>query len=266
MPFLASIEGTFGYGRPTLPASGQPTSNASLLIWLDAANSTSYPGSGSTWTNLVSGKTVYNFSLVNSPSSSNVVYNGTTNRSISFNGTNQYATPNTSLLSAVQTNNWQETREYWVYWRGTAGCLTMESGATTPDTTWFDAQASMENNVLAYSLWQGAVSMTPYVVFNSLTSNTWNHIIWQHNKAANTLMAYVNGVQTYSNNTVTRTTPDSVGAQFYTVLCAGSATNFGYGSGSYLGGALGIYRWYNTILTGAQIQSNYNAERTRFGR
>ncbi len=266
MPFLASIEGTFGYGRPIPTASGQPTSNASLLVWLDAANNSSYPGSGSTWTNLVSGQSAYNFGLSNAPTASNVVYNGTTNRSISFNGTNQYATPATSLLSAAQSNNWQETREYWVYWRGTAGSLTMESGATTPDTSWFDAQAAMSNTFLAYSVWQGAVSMTAYIVFNSLTSNTWNHIVWQHNKAANTLIAYVNGVQTYSNNAVSRTTPDSVGAQFYTILCAGSATNFGYGSASYWNGALGIYRWYNTILTAAQIQSNYNAERIRFGR
>jgi len=265
MPFVASVEGTFGYGRP-VPSSSQPTSNANLIIWLDAANNTSYPGSGSTWTNLVAGQTAYNFSLVNSPISSNVVYNGTTNHSVSFNGTNQYTTPNTSLLTAAQSNNWQETREYWVFWRGTPGCLTMESGATAPDTSWFDAQASMASNVLAYSLWQGNVSMTAYQVFNSLTSNSWNHIIWQHNKATTTLMAYVNGVQTYSNNTIARTTPDSASSQFYTVLCAGSATNFGYGSGSYFNGALGLYRWYNTIVSSNDIVTNYQAEKTRFGR
>jgi hypothetical protein len=265
MPFLASVEGTFGYGRPT-EQNTQPTSNANLLIWLDAANNSSYSGSGSLWTNLVTGQSAYNFSLSNSPTSSNVVYNGTTNRSISFNGTNQYATPNTSLLSAVQSNNWQETREYWTYWRGTPGCLTMESGATTPDTLWFDAQAAMSNAFLTYSVWQGTISMNPYIVSSSLTSNAWNHIVWQHNKATNTLLAYVNGVQTYSNNAVSRTTPDSASSQFYTILCAGSATNFGYGSASYWSGALGIYRWYNIILTAAQVQSNYNAERIRFGR
>lgn len=265
MPFITSVEGVFGYGHP-VPSSNQPTSNANLQIWLDAANNTSYPGSGSIWTNLVSGKTAYNFNLVNSPVSSNVVYNGTTNRSISFNGTNQYATPNTSLLTAAQSNNWQETREYWVYWRGAAGCLTIEAGTAVPDTNWFDAQASMASNVLAYSVWQGNTLMTAYQVFNSLTSNSWNHIVWQHNKATNTLLAYVNGLQTYSNNTVSRITPDSASSQFYTILCAGSVTNFGFGSGSYLNASLGLYRWYNTILSSNQVSSNYQAERTRFGR
>ena len=264
MPFITSVQGSFGYGRPVLQSVQQPTSNANLLIWLDAANSTSYPGSGTTWTNLVAGKSVYNFNLVNSPISSNVVYNGTTNRSISFNGTNQYTVPQTSLLTAAQSNNWAETREYWVFWRGTPGCLTMESGTITPDISWFDAQASMTSNVLVYSVWQG--NLTAYPVLNSLTSNTWNHIIWQHNKATNTMMAYVNGIQTYSNNAISRTTPDSTSSQFYTILCAGSATNFGYGSGSYLNAALGIYRWYNVILSANQIQLNYQAERTRFGR
>jgi hypothetical protein len=266
MPFVASVEGAFGYGRPNIQTGGQPTSNANLQIWLDAANNTSYPGSGSTWTNLVSGQSAYNFGLYNSPISSNVVYNGTTNRSVSFNGTNQYASPNTSLRTLADAGLWAETREYWVFWSGTPGCLTMESGAITPDTNWFDAQAAMSGTTLAYSLWQGNVAMTAYQVFNSLTSNTWNHIIWQHNDATNTLMAYLNVDQTKSNNAVARTTPQDGGAQFYTVLCAGSATNFGFGSGSYLNGALGIYRWYTSILTSAQINSNYQAERARFGR
>jgi hypothetical protein len=261
MPFLASIEGTFGYGRP----ANSQINTSNLQVWLDAANPNSYT-SGSTWSNLAAPGATYNFGLSNAPTTSNVVYNGTTNTSLSFNGTNQYATPTTSLLTLAQASSWAETREYWVYWRGSPGCLTMESGAATPDTSWFDAQAAMSNTFLAYSLWQGSVAMTPYVVFSAMTSNTWNHVVWQHNKGTNTLMAYVNGTQTYSNASVSRTTPDSVGAQFYTVLMAGSATNFGYGSASYMNGALGIYRWYNRILTGAQVQQNFNAERNRFGR
>jgi len=260
MPFFASVEGVLTYQRPQ-----SAIVMSTLQIWLDAANTSSWNG-GATLSNLVSGKSVYNFSLVNSPTSSNVTYNGTTNRAVSFNGSTQYATPASSLLTAAQSNNWAETREYWVYWRGTAGCLTMESGTSTPDTSWFDAQASMSNQFLAYSVWQNA-TMTAYVVNSSMTSNSWNHIVWQHNKATNTLMAYVNGVRTYSNASVARTTPDSVAeTQFYTILMAGSATNFGYGSASYMNGALGVYRWYNSILTSNQIYQNFFTEQNRFGR
>lgn len=141
----------------------------------------------------------------------------------------------------------------------------MESGSFTPDTSWYDAQASMSNTSLVYSVWQGG-AMTPYIVYGSLASNAWNHIVWAHNKATNTLLAYVNGVQTYSNASVARVTPDSYSYQFYTILMKGSATNFGYGSATNLDGALAIYRWYNTLLTSNQIQQNYTAERGRFGR
>jgi hypothetical protein len=265
MPFVGSVEGRFGYGNAQQVAGGEViTSN--LQVWLDAGSNTSYPGSGAAWSNLVAGASAYNFGLSNSPVASNVTYNGTTNRAISFDGINDYAVPNTSLLTLAQASGWAETREYWVYWRGTAGCLTMESGSQQVDLSWFDAQAAMSNNQLVYSVWQGNIGMTPYIVYTGITSNTWNHIIWQNNKATNTLSAYVNGVQTYLNNGVSRTTPDSVGTGFFPTLMAGSATNFGYGSASYMSGALGVFRWYNSFLSSNQINSNYNAERARFGR
>lgn len=263
MPIVASVAGKMAYGRPQRTQTAIVSSN--LQIYLDAANNASYPGSGTTWSNIGPAGTSYNFTLTNGPVSSNVTYNGQTNRTIFFDGTNDYTTPNTSLLSLAQANSWQETREYWVYWRGSPGCLTMESGVGTPDTNWYDAQAAMSNTTLTYSVWQGG-PMTAYPVFNALTSNTWNHIIWQHNKATNTLLAYVNGTRTYSNASIARTTPDSAGYGFYTILCAGTTTNFGSGSASYLGASLGLYRWYNRVITSNEIAQNYATERTRFGR
>lgn len=263
MPFIASVEGQFGYGRAD---TNQIVQGSNLLIWLDSTNPQSYT-SGTTWSNLVSGLTKYNNILVNSVTSSNVEYNGTTNTALSFNGTNQYMYSSSNLLGAAQSNNWQETREMWLYWRGTAGGFLQEAGTITPDTNWFDQQAAMSSNVLAYSVWNGAnITTNARVVFSSLTSNTWNHIIWQHNKATNNLLAYVNGVQTFNQTGISRTTPDSVIASFYILFAAGSATNFGYGGGSYWGGAISVFRWYNTILTSNQVLQNYNAERARFGR
>lgn len=260
MPLVASLAGSVAFGRPQQQQAQLVTTN--LQVWLDANSYTS----GATWSNLGNAGTTYNFGLSNSPTTTSITYNGTTNTALTFNGVNQYAAPKTSLLTLAQANSWAETREYWVYWPGTAGCLTMESGAAQPDLSWFDAQASMSGNNLVFSVWQGLVSMTAYVVYSSLQSGAWNHIVWQHNKGTNTLIAYVNGTQTYSNAAVSRTTPDSVGAQFYPILMAGSATNFGYGSGSYLPGSLAVFRWYNSILSASQVQQNFNSERARFGR
>lgn len=263
MPFLASVEGQFGYGRPV---ASQIVQGSNLLIWLDSTNPQSYT-SGATWSNLVPGLTKYNGILINSVPTSNVSYNGTTNTALSFNGTTQYMYSSSNLMGAAQSNQWQETREMWLYWRGTAGGFLNESGTQTPDTSWFDQQATMASNVLTYSCWNGAnITTNANVVFSSLTSNTWNHIVWQHNKATNTMTAYVNGVQTFNSASISRTTPDSAVSGFYILFAAGSATNYGYGGGSYWGGAITVYRWYNTILTSNQVVQNFNAERTKYGR
>ncbi len=260
MPLFVTLEGTFGYGRQQATQAAATSSQ----IYLDAGVVASYPGTGIMWSNIGTAGPGYRFTLANSPTFSTIVYNGARNSTISFDGVNDYASPSTSLLTLAQASSWAETREYWVYWRGSPGCLTMESGTSVPDTSWFDAQAAMSNTNLTYSVWQGG-AMTPYTVYSTLTSNAWNHIIWQHRRSTNTLMAYVNGVQTYSNAAVARTTPDSAGSQFYTILCAPSATNFGAGSASYLGANLAIYRWYNRILTAGEISTNFAAEKNRFG-
>lgn len=263
MPFFTTLEGSFGYGRPSRRPQNVNPISTTAQVYLDAGYAPSYSGSGNMWSNIGAAGATYRFTLINSPTYSTVAYNGTVNNTLSFDGLNDYASPSTSLLTLAQASSWSETREYWVYWRGSPGCLTMEAGVPTPDTNWYDAQAAMSNTNLTYSVWQGG--MTPYIVYTSLTSNRWNHIVWQHVKSSNTLMAYVNGVRTYSNASIARTTPDSAGYQFYTILCAGSATNFGNGSASYLGANFGIYRWYNSILTSSIISTNYGLERTRFG-
>lgn len=258
MPLFTTLEGTFGYGRPQ---ANQVATTGN--IYLDAGVAASYPGTGIMWSNLGSAGAAYRFTLANSPTFSTIVYNGARNSTISFDGVNDYASPSTSMLTLAQANSWAETREYWVYWRGSPGCLTSENGFPTPDNAWYAAEAALSNTNLTIAVWQPG--LTGYTAYSTLTSNAWNHIVWQHRKSTNTLMAYVNGVQTYSNAAVPRSTPDSAGYQFYTILCAPSATNFGAGSASYLGANLAIYRWYNRILTASEISTNFAAEKNRFG-
>lgn len=262
MPATASLGAMFGFGRAQSSQNQIVYSN--LQIWLDSGNVSSYPGSGTVWSNLFAANSgTYWYTLSNGPPLvSTIVYNGTSNRTLYFDGTNDYATPNTSLKTLAQANNWNETREYWLYWPGSPGCLTMESGTVTPDSNWYDAQIGLSNGNLAYAVW---ADMTAKIVTSTLTSNAWNHIVFQHSKSSNLLMGYVNGVLLLSNGSVTRTTPDSVGAEFFPILMAGSATNFGYGSASYLAASLGVFRWYNQILTSSMVVQNYNAERARFG-
>ena len=258
MPFVGSVEGKMAFGRPTAVSSNIVTTN--LQVWLDSGNNASYAGSGTTWTNLVSGNApTYNFTLT-APTSSNVTYNGTTNRSIYFNGSTSYTINNTSLLTLAATNNWQETREFWIYWPGTAGNLISELGQASVNSGWHDSQAAISAPNLAYGVWNGGNQ--GYVVSTSFAANQWNHVVWQHDLATTTLNAYINGSLVYTNAAVGRQTPPS---GFFLALCQLDSTNFGYGGGTQLAASLAIFRWYNTILSSGQILQNYQADSARFG-
>jgi len=264
MPFLSSVEGTFAFGKPG-PVSTFQVATSNLQIWVDAGNNASYPGSGTKWSNLVAANAgTYWYTLVNGPYQSNVVYNNTSNNAISFDGGNFYAINNTSLSNLATSGSWNETREYWVFWRGTPGCLVSENGTITPDTAWFDAQTSFSNTNVYASVWQGG--LTPYTTATGFSSNTWNHVVWQWNNSTTTMLMYVNGIQTFSINIGARQLPTSLGYGYYMALCSRSGTNFLRGSESNLNCCLGVFRWYNRLLTSNQVWDNYNAERSRFGR
>jgi hypothetical protein len=261
MPFVGSTEGKMAFGRPSALTSNIVTTN--LQVWLDSGNSSSYTGSGTTWTNLVSSNApTYNFTLTNfaGTTTSNITYNGTINRAISFDGTNDYTINNTSLLTLLAANSYRETREFWIYWPGTAGNLISELGQSAVNSSWHDSQASLSSTTLGIGVWA-----SPYVTYTATTSfaaNQWNHVVWQHNYTTNTLTAYLNGSQVYNNASVVRliSTPG-----FFLALCQLDSTNNGYGGGSQLAASIAIFRWYNTILTPAQVLQNYNANKARFG-
>ena len=75
-----------------------------LALCLDAANSKSYPGSGSTWTDLSGNGN--NATLTNGPT-----YSSANGGSIVFDGVNDYVAP-TGLTNALWQGNW--TVSFWV--------------------------------------------------------------------------------------------------------------------------------------------------------
>lgn len=261
MPFVGSVEAKMAFGRPTAVSSNIVTSN--LQIWLDSGNNASYAGSGTTWTNLVSGNApTYNFTLQNfaGATTSNIIYNGTTNRAINFDGTNDYTINNTSLLTLLAANSYREAREFWLYWPGTAGNLISELGQSTVNSSWHDAQASLESTTLAISPWEGPYQA--YIATTSFVANQWNHVVWQHNYTTSNLSAYVNGGLVYNNGAVGRGIPTP---GFFLALCQLDSTNFGYGGGSQLAASIAIFRWYNNVLTANQVFQNYKNDYARFG-
>jgi hypothetical protein len=234
---------------------------SSLIVWVDSRVSRSYPGTGTTWSNLMSNYNTINYNLVNGPIFSNVTYNGTTNSAFSFDGTNAYTVNNTNLQTYLNANSTKETRELWFYWRGGNSVLMTELGNNVPNAGWHDAQILLSNTSLYFGYWSGP---TFYDVSGGvvMTPNRWYHIAYQfQNTPTPILQAYINGQRTYSNVVASRSYN---GSEYYLAPAAGSSTTVG-GISAFFNGFIASYRWYNNIVSSNDIALNYTLERGGFG-
>jgi len=212
-----------------------------LVLSLDAGDPASYPGSGATWTDTTGGKT---FALSGGPT-----YSSNNGGYLSFNGSTQYAYASTSL-STLST--W--TLESWYFYNSTA------SGQNSQIIT--DALGSAINYRLGYKASGAFVSAgyfagawretTPY----TLTNNTWNQIVGTYD--GTNLKVYVNGALVQTNTGGLTLASGGAGILLMTEWTLGSPQG-------YLGGRLAIVNVYNQDIGLANIQSNFNANRSRFG-
>jgi hypothetical protein len=208
-----------------------------LVLALDAANPKSYPGSGTTWTDL-SGKG-NNGTLVNG-----VGYNGSNLGSLSFDGVDdRVEIPNSSQL---QVNNF--TLEAWVYPLNNSenGHIIRKEGSYILSHYWASVQK--------LGVWMQRTGGWESTHANiTVPLNTWSHIVGTYDNSA--VRIYYNGVQVTSTSKSgqTRVATNSV-------LINGSVSNSlpqNYNCS--------IVKIYNRALTAQEIKQNFNALRGRYG-
>jgi hypothetical protein len=214
-----------------------------LVLCLDAGNSKSYPGSGTTWTDLSGNGN--NVTLVNG-----VGYSGSNGGSLSFDGVNDYTdffAPNLGTTTTV---------EMWVN-LGASYTNKMFFG-------WLRYDVFCGNGNLGYNTAAGDV----YGISSSTVSSlglveNWNHYIFEMRSD----VSYTNN-KIYIN-TISQTLSQQQGSEN-----AGSRT-FNSGNGRIAGWRNGTgysipmncasFKVYNKALTASEIQQNFNATRSRFG-
>ena len=221
-----------------------------LVLALDAANPKSYPGSGTTWSDL-SGNGNH-FTLFNTPT-----YN--TGGYFTFDGTNNYArstnTINLTSTNAVSveivfrvasvTAN-EMIFEHTSDWNTNSGAF----GAFTNSTGGF-ASSPTTDNVIHMNSDAGRLDSGPS---NDLTEFSINTMLYSN---ANGVTHYNNGVEP---STITSSTSSVTNfANAYTYIATRGGSNF------YDGMDLVLMRIYSRELTAAEIQQNYNALKGRFG-
>ena len=236
-------------------AAGLEPVTDGLTFHVSAHDSTSYPGSGTTWYD-ISG-TGRDFTLVGSPT-----YNS--NESFTFNGSSQYAEYNPGSHEWWDYSNEPDfTLEYVFKYdqfgdSGIFGTMFSQWGNTTGDQTFLNQAYGSSGGQLASIIRNNATTYTFFTNLNTTYGNTnWIHAVYRY--------TYDSGTGDY---TINITLNDNLTAtQTWTTYTAfnpsSAATNIARRAkgDSYFDGDIGVVRVYGaTALTDAEITQNFEFE------
>jgi len=206
-----------------------------LILCFDAANIKSYPGTGTTWTDL-SGNG-YIGTLTNG-----VGYNSANQGSLVFDGSNDYVDLNTNNI-ITGTNAFT----FDVFYKVTNATVDAEifgnyGIGNTNSTIWISGRYGVYINANA-----------PYFQGAPLGAGTY-HMAFTRDSSGNCVL-YKNGIQ---DGTATNSTSIVVGQNFRIGSDVGSI-------GEVFGGNIYTIKVYNRALSSSEVLQNYNALRGRFG-
>ena len=202
----------------------------SLILYLDAANPRSYPGTGTVWTDI--SKSEYNSTLLGT------TYNSTESGSIVFNGsTSRVSCGNITIGSSGTVNLWFK-QDAAIANKGLVGIGT---------NTWLYIGGSGANTRL--SMYNNSIYASD-IALGSSTSWNFASFVW----SGTTLTIYLNGGSAISS-TISFTNSGSVVIGVYPNLT----------SPSYFNGRISNVQIYNRNLSADEVLQNYNATKSRYG-
>lgn len=221
-----------------------------LVLVLDAGNTKSYPGSGTTWTDLSGNGR--NGTLVNGPT-----FDSANGGSIVFDGVND------ACNFAANIFNTGTPQDGTFYLRFKAPIL-----STVDQTILFNDGGSSNNLVYFYRNSNFATNRYSWLIYytntsagvsNYLQGSTFLPSVWYDTaltyNSSGTAAIYVNG------NLINRQTV----ANFQSWNRTGNNIPYIAIASSQGTGAAQVFMWYNRALTPQEIQQNLNATRQRIG-
>ena len=223
---------------------------ANLVMSLDAGMTSSYPGSGTAWTDTVGGKVFTLAGTIGLPtySSSNGGY-------INFTASAGHRGTATSFASILSTY----TVEVWHLFTGTstgAAPVLFGEGRSSYSNFMMGTTGGVTSPLkIQGGFWNGAWQQgttNPGDYYQP--SNGWHQFVNTYDGAE---------IKFYANNTlrITKTPSD------FTIARSGLGLNImrRQDVANYWGGGVSIIRVYDRALTAEEIDTNYQANRTRFG-
>lgn len=212
----------------------------SLVSYLDAANTRSYPGNGTTWMDLT--KNENNGGLISGP-----IFNSSNGGSISLDGTDDYIEiPKTGILSSKSTF----TISLWTYPTSLTGIRPLFVNYYVGNLEVLFRFNGTNLQFFTYTTSQIGGTTQTYS-----TLNQWVNVVATYDGSI--MKTYVNGVQ--SPTTYNQTGNLSTSTLPYLIGRYSSPTEYRYE------GRVANTLVYLKSLSATEVLQNYNTTKTRFG-
>jgi len=221
-------------------------------FYVDSANTSSYPGSGTVWTDLSgSGVTV---TLVGSPTFNPTDAGG----SLEFNGINQYGTFGYNSIFNLSGSSGY-VMETWVKLNSFSNAIPFSMGLYGSTFDW----GYIFSTSTSYTMYSDGTAQSVAVSLGTpLNSGQWYHLVATGDSTSTTYI-YVNGVLVASGSLTISNSSSSYPSPVGEV--GGYGPNVILTPYSSINGGIGIARLYQFNLTATQVLQNFNADKTRFG-
>jgi hypothetical protein len=211
-----------------------------LIFAVDAGSTRSYPGTGTTTTNIINGASG---TLTNG-----VAYVTNNGGAFDFDGTDDFIV----FHDDTNLNNQTLTMESWVNMHSTLSqdAFFFEKGFVNSQYSTFTNANNLIFRTIGLSTQDLAVSMLSYT-----SADTWFHVACTY--GAGVKYVYINGVAVTTMTGLTGTISTNT-----TGLFLGA---YGPGNSFQMDGKIAVSRVYNKALTQAEVTQNFNAQKSRFG-
>jgi hypothetical protein len=219
---------------------------SNLQLYLNAASSASYPGTGTTWTDL--SPNAYSTTLIGAPAWNSTYFN--------FDGTTEYVDTNQSLSA--------EEFSVGAWFRSSAAGIKMIlSKETTAGWPWNYRIWLNGGQIVGDIAQSGASTRNINSSLTNYNNGSWYLVMYTRSTTTQTL--YVNGTQintaagSFPSGTISNAQELWIGRSAFTQSGASPSGSYQYT------GDIGQVFVYNRVLDSAEILQNYDATRSTYG-
>ena len=246
----------FGVATPSRPVasnlgSSGPIITSGLVLFLDAGNTSSYPGSGTTWTDL-SGNG-YNGTLTNGPT-----YSSSNGGSIVFDGTDDVSSLGNILNMGL--NSW--TLSCWVKFNNGTG-LQGIIGKTSYRGYVGRYSFYIEFDNL-HAFFQPDVNYSVTTPIAPYLDNKFHNLVMTIDRTS-MMYFYIDGVSVGTPLNVSGVSSINLNSSTDNFYIGSYGSNNGQSPQYFLNGNISQASIYSRALTAVEVLQNYNALRPRFG-